>query len=114
MAVSLLEGEFVCIQIPLVLSINLDTRYRHRSGRLMLSCRATVAFYGWPLISANTSHRDETSVSLCVRVPAQVCVCMCVCVSITVLALSQSAVFPTLWLYITKGGLLLKLMTIIN
>lgn len=62
MAASPLEGEFVCVQIPLVLSVNLDTRCRHRSGSLMLSCSAAVAFYGWPLISANTSYKDETSV----------------------------------------------------
>lgn len=78
MAASPLEGELVCVQIPLVLSVNLDARYRRRSGRLMLSCSAAVAFYGWPLISANASHKDETPVcvcvSKCVRVRAQVCV----------------------------------------
>lgn len=84
MAVSPLEGEFVCVQIPLVLSVNIDTRYRRCSGCLMLSCSAAVAFYGWPLISANTSRKTETSV--CVRV----CVSACsgVCGSILVLVLS--------------------------
>ena len=46
----------------------------------MLSCSAAVAFYGWPLISANTSYKDETSVRVCVWV----CVCACVCVRVCV------------------------------
>ena len=70
MAVSPLEGEYVCVQIPLVSSVNLDARCRH------YSCSAPVAFYGWPLISANTSHKDETSVY----------VCLSVCVSVQVYA----------------------------
>lgn len=68
MAASPLEGELVCIQIPLVLSVNLDALHRHHSGRLMLSCSAALAFYGWPLISVNTSRRDETPVCVCVSV----------------------------------------------
>lgn len=73
MAESPLEGEFVCVQILLVSSVNLDSRCRRCCGCLMLSCSAAVAFYGWPLISANTSHKDETSVCVSVCVSAQVC-----------------------------------------
>lgn len=49
----------------------------------MLPCSAAVAFYGWPLISTNTSHRDETLLCLSVRV----CALSGVRVPITVLAL---------------------------
>lgn len=67
----------------------------------MLSCRAALAFYGWPLISTNTSQRDETSLCPSVRV----CALSGVRVSMTVLALCE---------LFFQGGLQLKQMTIIT